>query len=57
MTGQAQHPNAEALPGMQRPLQVPPAMTSPLGAPDGEAAELEHLLHGLTRAVAKTCQW
>jgi transcriptional regulator with XRE-family HTH domain len=37
MSGQAQHPNAEAPAGMDHPLQLPRAMTSPLIAPGGEA--------------------
>ena len=37
MAGQAQHRNAETLTGMEQPLELPQAMTSPLLAPYGEA--------------------
>jgi len=46
MTGQAQYPNAETLAEMRQPFRLPQAMTSPLIAPDGEAAEQPALNFG-----------
>ena len=53
MTGHAQHPNAETLAGMGQPLWLPQAMTSPLIAPDGEAAAEQPALNfgGLLRQL------
>jgi transcriptional regulator with XRE-family HTH domain len=53
MTGQAQHPNAETLAGMGQSLRLPRATTSPLIAPDGEAAAEEPALNfgGLLRQL------
>ena len=53
MTGQAQHPNAETLAAIGQPLWLPQAMTSPLIAPDSEAAADQPTLNfgGLLRQL------
>src|SRR5215472_16201617 len=57
MTGQAQHPNAETLAEMRQPLRLPQAMTSPLIAPDGDAAEQPALnFGGLLRQLRAEAQ-
>ena len=53
MAGQAQHPNAETLTGMEQSLPLPQAMTSPLIAPGGEAMAEQPALNfgGLLRQL------
>lgn len=53
MTGQAQHPNAETLAGIEQHLQLPQAMTSPLIASDSGAVAEEPALNfgGLLRQL------
>jgi transcriptional regulator with XRE-family HTH domain len=46
MTGHVQRPDPETLAAMEEPLQLPQAMTSPLIAPYGEAAEQPALNFG-----------
>jgi transcriptional regulator with XRE-family HTH domain len=51
MTGQAQHPDAETLTGMEQPLQLPQAMTSPLIAPDAGEEKSALNFGGLLRQL------